>query len=514
MGHHSTPKQERSGTQPARDGSRFAGRRAKIAAIGSVATAAAVGAGFVMATGANAATPTVSFAQTSAWNGGYVGQYTINNTTGTALSNWTLTFTLPSGESVTTLWNGTEKAGGQTYTVTSAGWNNTIAPGASANVGFEVNGNGQPAACTFDGSSCSGGASTAPPVTASISAAPSTQPSKSGTPSTAPSTGAPSTPASPSSAPTSSAPTSPPSSGSFGGFAPYVDMTLYPEFNLVNGASTEGTKYFNLAFLTNGGGTCNPEWGGVTPITDPATENDIAALQAEGGNVRVSFGGESGTEIAADCSSASQLAAAYQSVVSEYNLKYIDFDIEGAAIANTSANDLRNQALAQLEKQDPGLQVSYTLPVLPTGLTSQGVAVLQSAESAGVSVAAVNVMAMDYGSSFPGDMAQLAEQAATATAGQVRTVWTSLSASQAMAKIAVTPMIGVNDAGTSETFSLSDASTLASWAKSNGLAWTSFWSATRDSQCSGGALTYAQATCSSIDQSAGAFGQAFSSVYY
>jgi hypothetical protein len=33
------------------------------------------------------------------------------------------------------------------------------------------------------------------------------------------------------------------------------------------------------------------------------------------------------------------------------------------------------------------------------------------------------------------------------------------------------------------------------------------WSATRDSQCSGGAQTYASATCSSVVQSAGAFGQ-------
>jgi hypothetical protein len=509
MGDHSIPKKAQDGAQPPAGRSRFAGRRAKIAAIGAAATAAVVGAGVVMAAGANAATPTVSFAQTSAWDGGYVGQYTINNTTGSALSNWTLVFALPSGESVTSLWDGTEKASGQTYTVTSAGWNDTIAAGASTDIGFEVNGNGTPEACTFNGASCTGGTSTAPPVTASISVAPSSQPSTpstSSTPSTAPTE--------PSSAPTSSAPSNPPSSGSFGGFAPYVDMTLYPEYNLVNGASTEGTKYFNLGFLTNGGGTCNPEWGGVTPITDSATNSDISALEAEGGNVRVSFGGEAGTEIAEDCSSASQLAAAYQSVISQYNLKYIDFDIEGAAVASTTANDLRNQALAQLEQQNPGLQVSYTLPVLPTGLTSQGVAVLQSAQTAGVDVAAVNVMAMDYGSSFPGDMATLAEQAATATAGQVRTVWTSLSASQAMAKIAVTPMIGVNDAGTSETFSLSDASTLASWAKDNGLAWTSFWSATRDSQCSGGALTYAQATCSSVVQTAGAFGQAFSSVFY
>jgi len=111
--------------------------------------------------------------------------------------------------------------------------------------------------------------------------------------------------------------------------------------------------------------------------------------------------------------------------------------------------------------------------------------------------------------SFPGDMATLAEQAATATAGQIQSVWTTLSSAQAFAKIAVTPMIGVNDTS-SETFTLADAGALASWAKTKSLAWLSFWSATRDQQCAGGAKTYADATCSSIVQSAGAFGQAMS----
>jgi Ricin-type beta-trefoil lectin domain/Glycosyl hydrolases family 18 len=308
--------------------------------------------------------------------------------------------------------------------------------------------------------------------------------------------------------------TTPPSGGgSMGGFTPYADMTLYPQYNLVSGAAAEGTKFFNLAFVT-AGGTCDPEWGGVTAINDPATVSDIAALEAEGGNVRVSFGGADGTEIAADCTSLSSLVAAYQSVINEYKLTYIDFDIEGAAVADTSAINLRNQAIAELEANDSGLQVSYTLPVLPTGLTSDGVAILQSAKTYGASIAAVNVMAMDYGGSFPGDMATLAEEAATATGTQVQSVWTSLSSAQALAKVAVTPMIGVNDAGTSETFTLADATTLANWAKAHNLAWTSFWSATRDSECSGGAESYAEDDCSSIVQSAGAFGKAFSAIYY
>ena len=64
----------------------------------------------------------------------------------------------------------------------------------------------------------------------------------------------------------------------------------------------------------------------------------------------------------------------------------------------------------------------------------------------------------------------------------------------AAGKIAVTPMIGLND-NTSETFTTADADTLTSYATSNGLAGLHFWSFDRDTPCSDG---YASPTCNSI----------------
>lgn len=501
MGSHSslTPSDPSPGAARA---PRFA-RRTKLTAIGVGATLAVAGAGVALAGGANAAVPGAAFSEASSWDGGYTGQYTITNTTGAAISGWKVVFALPAGTSVSTLWNGTETASGQTYTVANADWNGTLAAGASTTFGFTASGTGEPQNCSIDGGAC-GGTGTAPTGTPTVTASAPTSPS----PSASASATATGTATATATATATGTGTSTPSGG-YGRFSPYADLSLYPLYNLSSAATTEGTKYFNLAFIT-AGGSCTPEWGGVTAITDPSIASDISGLRAAGGDVRVSFGGEAGTELAAECSSASTLAAAYQSVIKQYSLKEIDFDIEGAAIAATSAINLRNEAIATLEQEDPGLQVSYTLPVLPTGLTGQGVALLQNAKADGANIAAVNVMAMDYGSSFPGDMATLAEQAATATMQQVRSVWTNLSTAQAYAKIAVTPMIGVNDAGTSETFTTADAAALASWAKGNGLAWLAMWSATRDSECSGGAQSFAEATCSSVVQSAGAFGKALS----
>ena len=508
MGSHAS-SDSRADKQPGpRRAPRFS-RGTKLKVGGVCATLALIGGGIALAGGANAAVPAASFSA-SHWDGGYTATYTVTNTTGSTVDNWTVDFSLPSGTTISSLWNGTETASGQSYTVANASWNGKLAPGASTTFGFTATGTGNPLNCTIDGSACGGtgtGTSPASPTPSAVSTSASAAPTATAT-TTKPTT----PPASPTATTASPTPTSTGTgtsapSGSYGKFSPYADLSLYPLYNLSTAASTEGTKYFNLAFITEGGGGCTPEWAGVTPITDSSITSDIAGLRAAGGDVRVSFGGEAGTELASECSSASTLAAAYQSVVKQYSLTQIDFDIEGAAIADTTAINMRNQAIAILEGEDPGLQVSYTLPVLPSGLTSQGVALLANAKADGANIAAVDVMAMDYGSSFPGDMATLAEDAASATMAQVQSVWTGLTTAQAYAKIAVTPMIGVND-DSAETFTLADAGSLASWAKSNGLAWLSMWSATRDSECSGGAQTYASATCSSVVESAGGFGKA------
>jgi GH18 family chitinase len=61
-------------------------------------------------------------------------------------------------------------------------------------------------------------------------------------------------------------------------------------------------------------------------------------------------------------------------------------------------------------------------------------------------------------------------------------------------KIAVTPMIGMNDT-TSETFTTADVDTLTTYAVDNGLAGLHFWSLDRDTPCTD---TYASPTCNSI----------------
>jgi hypothetical protein len=450
----------------------------------ALATGGASTGGLMAASGsADTASVRAAFRTVSSWDSGYTGQYTLTNSGTDTVHGWDLSFDLPAGAKVTSLWNGVSHQDGTHVTVKNESWNADLAPGQERQVGFTVDGKATtPTACQVNGASCSGDGAPAPSPTTSTPAPPST--------------------------PTPEPPNTPPSSSS-GGFAPYVDVGLYPPFDLTGTASKTGVKTFNLAFITAGGG-CTPKWGGSQALADNDVAKQIGTLRAAGGDVRVSFGGANGTELALACSDSGQLASAYKQVIDAFNLKKVDFDVEGAAIANQDANTRRAQAIASLQKQVPGLEVSLTLPVLPSGLTQDGVNLVKNAEQNGDAISAVNIMAMDYGDGQApnpsGKMGDYAVQAATSTEAQVRD---ALGLSSAWSRIAVTPMIGVNDTNT-EVFTVADAKKLAAFAKQKNLAWLSMWSATRDKPCPGGPQQWASATCSSIAQNDLDFTKAFS----
>ncbi|MFF3441840.1 cellulase family glycosylhydrolase [Streptosporangium sp. NPDC002721] len=73
------------------------------------------------------------------WHNGYVVQpVTVTNGGSSSISGWTVTFTLPSGHSVTGSWNATLTTSGQTVTAKNASYNGTLAAGATTSFGFQV----------------------------------------------------------------------------------------------------------------------------------------------------------------------------------------------------------------------------------------------------------------------------------------------------------------------------------------------------------------------------------------
>ncbi|MFI1522416.1 cellulose binding domain-containing protein [Kitasatospora cineracea] len=528
----------------------------------SLAAAAALIAAPLGATAAGAAGVsglTADYAVTQSWSNGFQATYTVTNHTNATVNSWSLSFDLPTGESVSSLWNGTLSSTatptGTHYTVTSPSWAAPLAPGSAAPaVGFGVTTGATqsaPVNCTINNQPCAGApADTVAPSVPGSPHSTGTGPGSitlgwtastdntavagyhvyEGTTAVATVTGTSATvrgllqgsshtftvtafDAAGNESAASAAVTAIAGTGtSAGTAAPYVDLGAYPTPSLPALSAASGIKEFSLAFIINGSQPCTASWFGAY---DPATgwnKADMDAIRDAGGDVRPSFGGANGTELAQSCTTVASLAAQYQKVVDVYALDRVDFDIEGTAVTDHASVDRRSAALAQVQAAQRAkgrdLKVSLTLPVLPSGLTADGVYILQSAKNAGLSVDLVNVMAMDFGDwaapSPAGKMGAYAIQSAQSTQAQIRSVWTDLTDAQAYAKVGVTPMLGQNDTA-SEVFGLTDAQQLVSFAQQNHLGELAFWEMTRDANACTGSLP----KCTNVPQTPYQFSKLF-----
>jgi chitodextrinase len=513
---------------------------------------------------------TATFVKTSDWGSGFVGNYAIRNSGTATVNGWKLEFDLPSSETVTSAWSGKLSSSGNHYTLTDESWTHTIAPGSSVQVGFEGAYSGQfvaPANCRLNGQPCGGGP-TPPPDTAAPSAPTGLAVTGKTSSSVAlgwnaasdnvgvtgygvysgqtkvaitTSTGATVTglmPAtgytftvratdaagnvSPSSNPVSVT-TGPLDGGGGSGsgsgatpatFAPYVDMTLSSD-SLAEMMRGSGDRHMTLAFIVSGA-PCTASWGGYYGIDDPTINRRIADLKAAGGDAIISFGGAINQELARTCTSVSALAAQYQAVIDRYGIRDLDFDIEGADQGDAASLDRRFRAIAQV--QAAGLaagkpvHVSLTLPVMPTGLTNDGLNVVRTAIADGADVGTVNVMAMDYfdpSLNYAGRMGDYAIQAAIATQGQLAQLYPGRSDARLWRMVGVTPMIGIND-DNKEIFTTQDASKLTSFAIQKGLGRLAMWSLNRDGPCPTPAQ-WTSNTCSGVADPKWAFSAAFQS---
>ncbi|CAN5245812.1 hypothetical protein BH11ACT7_BH11ACT7_33780 [soil metagenome] len=305
-------------------------------------------------------------------------------------------------------------------------------------------------------------------------------------------------------------------------YAPYVDMAGWPVPDLVALSQTTGASLFTLGFIQadpNG----KAAWAGLTALgIDASNEqaeainSSIAELKAAGGDVMISFGGAAGTSLAQAYSakgwSAQALSEAYVSVIDAYDVTHIDFDVEGAAVADPASIALNSQALRLVQQARPDVEIWFTLPVLPTGLTADGIKVVESALKSGVTVSGVNIMAMDYGESAAPTsgpnaktMGAYAIAAANSTYGQMSKLYTANGQTFDWSQLGVTPMLGVNDVP-GEVFTVADAQALENFAREKGIGMLSMWSVTRDTP---GTLGQASPVASGLNVAAGSFSAVF-----
>jgi chitinase len=276
-------------------------------------------------------------------------------------------------------------------------------------------------------------------------------------------------------------------------FAPYVDTTLTPTVQFQD-PGVNPARQVALGFIVaDPHDGCAPSWGGYYTLDQAAEslnlDSRIALLRSQGGNVVVSFGGQANSELALSCTSTAQLTAAYRSVISRYSVTTVDFDIEGTALSDSASIERRAAAVASLQKADRGsgrhLAVWLTLPVATTGLPPEALSVISTTLAAGVDLAGVNVMAMDFGTQEP-NMGNAVLSSLKAAHSQLESVYRHYGVGASSAgvwnRMGVTVMIGQNDTA-GEIFTVADARGLVTFVKAERIRRVSMWSLNRDIQC-------------------------------
>ena len=91
------------------------------------------------------------------WNNGFTANVTVANTGNSTVDGWTLGFTLPSGQVITSSWNATLTGSSGAVTARNISWNGTIAPNGNQSFGFQGTYTGtysSPSSFTLNGTAC------------------------------------------------------------------------------------------------------------------------------------------------------------------------------------------------------------------------------------------------------------------------------------------------------------------------------------------------------------------------
>jgi chitinase len=304
-------------------------------------------------------------------------------------------------------------------------------------------------------------------------------------------------------------------------FAPYLYLGAGDNFKMTAGDAACGLKHYTLAFIIarqEGRGRetkyfKEPSWYGRVPMEQDFYKDQIDEIRKRGGDVIVSIGGEAGRELAIIIEDPAELQAAYQSIVDRYHFTWLDFDIEGSNLdKHAEASTRRNAVLAALQAKNPGLRVSYTLPVDPDGVSQASQALLTDAKAKGLKVYSANLMVMFFGKRFihkGKSEGELGIDSAMKARDQIQKIDPAV-------RIGLCPCLG-NNGSKEEVFTLDDAKVLKGFAdKTPWVCSLHYWSINDDAKprrkkSSGGEDTNSVAGSPDVTPTPWAFAKLFKS---
>ncbi|KOV91484.1 lectin [Streptomyces sp. NRRL B-3648] len=293
--------------------------------------------------------------------------------------------------------------------------------------------------------------------------------------------------------------TPPPSTSAPMAVAPYIYNGWGSPPSPTTVMNATGVKWFTLAFVLSNG-YCNPQWDGSRPLTGGVDQQTVNTVRANGGDIIPSFGGYSGNKLESSCSSAGELAAAYQKVINAYGLKAIDIDLEADAYSNSTVQQRTVDALKTVKANNPGVKVYFTIG---TGQSGPDTSLINRAAASGLTVDSWTIMPFDFGGAGQ-NMGTLTQRAAEGLKTALKNAY-KYTDDQAYRDMGISSMNGITDVN--ETVTTADFQTILAYAQQHHLARLTFWSVNRDRPCSGAYPN--DDTCSGVAQNAWQFTSIF-----
>jgi len=292
--------------------------------------------------------------------------------------------------------------------------------------------------------------------------------------------------------------------------APFVDMASWitpgteyslngvPNINKVE--EQTGIKYYNLGFIQpdkttplNQDGTIRWGFGGLYKLSEkgndgyqyPKIKQVIETLQKQSAIYTISVGGQAGTSPWMVTSNVNKLEEMYLDIISTYNLKRLDLDIEESNQDETG-NIINAKAIKKVQDKT-GVEIVLTIPIMPTGWKDKQIKIIKAYLNQGVKISLINSMTMCYGAEVNNteDYGDASIRAIENSVKQMQQIWsdygTILSEEQAYQKTGATVDIGY-ESNLYPIFTKEMTRKVVEHAKKKKYGMISYWSLNRDAQ--------------------------------
>lgn len=290
--------------------------------------------------------------------------------------------------------------------------------------------------------------------------------------------------------------------------APYIDMSGWVDPanaysnggapNLLKLADDSGFEYFNLGFIQpdsttplNENGTIRWGWGGYYQLSKYAPANaqyngivqSLKELRDNGGDYTISIGGQLGDAPWVVTQSQTTLETFYKDIIETYDLKRMDLDIEESN-QNAYQNGINAKAIKTVQ-DETGVEITLTIPIMPSGWQEKQLAVINAYLDAGVDIHLINSMTMCYGTGVyeNEDYGTASVRAISNSINQIKTLYANhgqtLTTDQAYLKTGATFSIGYENE-LYPVFTLAMANTIVDDAIKHNYGMVSMWSMGRD----------------------------------